>query len=91
MAGSDGQRYYISMRNETGDYELYVFDTLRGIWLREDNTHALDFAYLDGTLYFLDGSTGKLMMSGQDYSEEGRIEWSATLCQMDETTHGRKG
>lgn len=30
-------------------------------------------------------------MSGQDYSEEGRIEWSATLCQMDETTHGRKG
>ena len=64
VAGSDGQRYYISMRNETGDYELYVFDTLRGIWLREDNTHALDFAYLDGTLYFLDGSTGKLMMSG---------------------------
>lgn len=91
VAGSDGQRYYISMRNETGDYELYVFDTLRAIWLREDNTHALDFAYLDGTLYYLDGATGKAMMCGQDYSEEGRIEWSATLCQMDETTHGRKG
>lgn len=91
VAGSDGQRYYISMRNEVGDYELYVFDTQRGIWLREDNTHALDFAYLDGTLYYLDGATGKLMMSGQDYSEEGRIEWNATLCQMDETTHGRKG
>ena len=44
----------------------------------------------DGTLYFLDGATGKLMTTGQDYSEEGLVNWSATLCQMDETSHGRK-
>lgn len=91
VAGTDGERYYISMRNEGGDWELYVFDTLRAIWLREDDTHALDFAQLDGTLYFLDGATGNVMMTGQDYSEEGRISWSATLCRFDETVHGRKG
>ena len=55
VGGTDGERYYISMRTEKGDWELYVFDTLRAIWLREDATHALDWAYLDGTLYFLDG------------------------------------
>lgn len=91
VAGTDGERYYISMQTERGVWELYVFDTLRAIWLREDDTHAVDFAYLDGALYYLDGDTGKLMMTGQDHSEEGPVRWSATLCQLDETTHGRKG
>lgn len=45
VGGTDGERYYISMRTEKGDWELYVFDTLRAIWLREDATHALDWAY----------------------------------------------
>lgn len=91
VGGTDGERYYISMRNEKDGWELYVFDTKRGIWLREDETHALDFAYLDGTLYYLDAATGKLMTTGQDTDEEeGPIAWSATLCQMDETSHGRK-
>ena len=91
VAGTDGERYYISMRDEVGEWELYVFDTLRAIWLREDNTRAADFAYLDGTLYYLDADTGKAMMCGQDYGEEGAIPWTATLCQFDETVHGRKG
>lgn len=91
VGGTDGERYYLSMQTERGDWELYVFDTLRAIWLREDDTRAADFAYLDGTLYYLDGRTGRLMMTGQDHSEEGPVAWSATLCQMDETTHGRKG
>lgn len=91
VAGTDGERYYISMMTENGDWELYVLDTARGIWLREDNTHATDWAYLDGTLYYLDGRTGKVMMTGQDRSEEGPIEWSATLCPFNETVHGRKG
>jgi len=90
-AGTDGERYYISMQTENGAWELYVLDTARGIWLREDNTHATDWAYLDGTLYYLDGSTGKVMMTGQDRSEEGRIPWSATLCPFNEMVHGRKG
>ena len=89
VAGTDGERYYISIQTERDDWELYVFDTLQGVWLREDCIQAVDFAYLDGTLYFLK-SDGKVMMCGQDYEEEGRVDWSATLCQMDETTHGRK-
>ena len=89
-AGSDGERYYLSMQGEDDRWELYVFDTLRGVWLREDETHALDFAQLDGVLYYLDGATGRVMMCGQDYEEEGRLKWSATMCRMDETTHGRK-
>lgn len=90
-AGTDGERYYISMQTERGDWELYVLDTARGVWLREDDTHAVDWAYLDGVLYYLDGRTGKVMETGQDRSEEGPISWSATLCPFNETVHGRKG
>ncbi|PWL46833.1 MAG: hypothetical protein DBY45_01810 [Clostridiales bacterium] len=91
VAGSDGSRYYISMRDVKLGWSLYVFDPLRNIWLREDQTHAADFAQLDGILYYLDADSGQVMATGQDSSEEGLIPWSATFCQMDEVVHGRKG
>ncbi|MEG2679515.1 MAG: hypothetical protein RR949_06190, partial [Oscillospiraceae bacterium] len=43
-----------------------------------------------GAVYYLDHETRKVMLCGQDYSQEGQIPWSATLCQFDETAHGRK-
>jgi len=91
IGGTDGERYYLSMQTETGNWELYAFDILRGVWLREDAVHAVDFAFLDGTLYFLDGGSRKIIAMGQIENEDGPIQWSATLCQMDEVVHGRKG
>lgn len=35
IAGTDGRRYYIQMRTETGEAELYVLDTQTGSWTRE--------------------------------------------------------
>lgn len=90
-AGSDGERYYISMRGEGGGWELYTYDTRRCVWLREDATHAVDFASLDGTLYYLDGDSGRVVMTGQAENEDGPVEWSAELCPFDEVTHARKG
>lgn len=91
IGGTDGERYYLSMQAEDESWEMYAFDTLRGVWIREDTLHAVDFAYLDGTLYFLDGGSKKVWAMGQNEDENGPIPWSATLCQMDETVHGRKG
>lgn len=91
VAGTDGQNYYLSVLDEKNAWQLYVYDTLRGIWLREDSTQAIDFALLDGNLVYLDGGSKKLMKLGQDDTEEGRVAWSAEFCKMDETTLGRKG
>lgn len=52
-AGADGDRYYISMRDEDGAWHMFVFNEAKGMWHREDNTHATDFASLHGQLYFL--------------------------------------
>ncbi len=91
VAGSDGTCYYVSMRDETGAWGLYVFDPRRGIWLQEDGTHALGFAALEGALYCLDAESGKLFLTGQDWDEEGRVPWCATFRPFHEQDHGRKG
>ena len=37
VAGTIGNRYYISMRDKAGKYSLFVFDQKTGIWNKEDD------------------------------------------------------
>lgn len=53
-AGAIRNKYYISMKDGNGEYHLFVYDTKRGIWHREDNTHAIDFCACRGELYYID-------------------------------------
>lgn len=88
-AGVDGQFYYISMQDvETMEWGLWVYDTLQGIWMREDETHAVDFARLDGNLLMLTAN-GKLQKLGQASSGE-TIEWEAVLAPFDWSIPERK-
>lgn len=89
-AGAAGDRYYISMRDRvTGEWGLWVYDAQRGIWLQEDETQAVCFARDGGKLFYIDGADGTLVLVNPETSEE-EIEWSATLCRMDEVYHNRK-
>ena len=54
VGGSDGRRYYVSMR-QGEHWTLFVYDTQTGLWHKEDDTHALAFARVGGRLYLLDG------------------------------------
>lgn len=89
VAGTDGEKYYISMQDvDTDAWGMWVFDPLTGFWMQEDKKRVLDFTNLDGTLYMLmDG--GQLLMAGQADSAE-EIEWEATFCEMTEQYHERK-
>ena len=54
-AGALGNKYYISMYNyEDEGYSLFVYDTVKGIWHKEDDTQAVDFAAWGGDLIFID-------------------------------------
>jgi len=50
VAGSDGRKYYISMY-DCSAWHLFVYDTLYGLWMREDETQAADICFHNGSLY----------------------------------------
>lgn len=90
-AGTDGRTYYLSMR-DTSDQQwgMWTFDTDRNVWLREDDTHALDFTNLEGDLLFLEGGGKEAFTTGRGDSGDD-IKWVAEFYPMDEITHGKKG
>jgi hypothetical protein len=54
VAGALGNKYYISMKDASEDWHLFVYDTIKGMWHREDETQVTDFCYCRGDLYFID-------------------------------------
>lgn len=71
-AGTIDNKYYISME-KGGSYHLFIYDAEKGLWHREDNTHARCFTKAGSTLYYLDGNTIKTV-AGNDGD---MIEWYA--------------
>lgn len=88
VATCDGERYYISMKHN-GNWSMYVYDVLKNIWLREDDTHAFDMMFYNGYVYFIDES-GALYKIDRT-AGRGDIEWSATFCPFNETVNEKKG
>lgn len=78
-AGALGSKYYISMRDSSGVYQLFTFDSERGIWHREDNTCAMMFAPHKDDLYFVDEDSYCIMSAGGKGGDlEGDVAWEAT-------------
>lgn len=77
-AGAVGGKYYISMKDEKGSFHLFVFDTQKGFWHREDGTHAAAFAKAGDELYFADADRNLLMaVRGSVGVPEDTVRWCA--------------
>lgn len=92
VAGSDGLRYYVSMQDGSGAWGLYVYDTQRGMWHREDALHAVGFGYWSGALHFL-ASDGKLWTADGSGSttQEGAVIWEAEFADSTMRSPMKKG
>jgi hypothetical protein len=78
VAGALGNKYYISMMDEEEIYHLFVYDTAKGMWHREDNTHALQFCANRGDLYYIDDSDKWIKsVKGSGTTEKLPIKWEA--------------
>lgn len=78
VAGVLGNKYYVSMRDVKGKYHLFVYDTLRGMWHREDGTEVMDFCSCRGDLYYIDWSDNQIKsVKGAGVPENKAIEWEA--------------
>lgn len=93
VAGAIGRRYYISMLNSSGESNLFVLDTAKGLWTREDDLRADSFARVDNELYCLAGNTLYAMLGTVGESEE-RIDWYAEtgmlMCEYAEKKYLRR-
>lgn len=96
VAGSDGLKYYISMQDGEGGWHLFVYDTQRGLWHEEDETHATHFAYSDGNLYYLGSDnaiwiTGNIQDAPSEAEEEDAFTWNAEFTDFTDDSPNKKG
>ena len=96
VAGSDGMKYYISMADEDGSWGLYVYDTQRGVWHREDDSRITHFTKCDGNLYGLNDrgeiwiySTGGTVPEG--CTQEDPVEWMTEFADFTDSSPNKKG
>lgn len=79
VAGTLGNKYYTSMQDVNGQYHLFVYDTLKGMWHREDDTQAVAFCNCRGDLYFIDYADNQIKtVRGTGVTENASIKWNAT-------------
>ena len=76
VAGSVGDRYYISMKDADGAYHLFVYDIKRGLWLHEDELQVQSFARVGDELYAVaDGALWAML--GSEGTLEPFVSWEA--------------
>lgn len=76
VAGSHGSKYYVSMKDDSAVYQLFVYDAQRGLWHREDNTQVDAFCSCREEMYYIDHKTHKIMtMLGGGTIAEDEVDW----------------
>ena len=75
-AGAHGSKYYISMRDSKDNWHLFVYDTTRGMWHREDDLRADCFCSCREELYAIDHDTRKIItMLGSGTQDRSKVKW----------------
>ena len=76
VAGAHGNKYYISMADRLGKHHLFVYDTGKGLWHKEDNLHADCFCSCREELYCIEHKSGKIItMLGSGTQDTGKVAW----------------
>lgn len=77
VAGSLGNKYYISMQDTEKLWHLFVYDAKRGMWHREDDTQATAFCNCNGDLFFIDYADKLIKSVNGAGVAEGDVRWMA--------------
>lgn len=78
VAGSHGNKYYISMEDGYGAWNLFVYDTAKGLWHREDDLHATEFVSWKGEMYCVDAEDRNIItLLGSGDPDEKIVQWMA--------------
>lgn len=82
VSGVLGNKFYISMFDTTAinadkQYPLFVYDTRKGLWHKEDNTKVSEFCNCRGELYFIDSDRQIKTVRGTGEKDTSMVKWMA--------------
>lgn len=76
IAGAHGNKYYIDMKTADGTYHLFIFDTAKGMWHKEDNLHVDCFCSFMNEMYAIDHDTKHIItMLGSGTKDSKKVPW----------------
>ena len=74
VGGAHGNKYYVCMKDVIGQWNLFVYDTAKNMWHKEDDFQAESFCSCRNELYAIYcGDIICMLGSGEDY--EGDLDW----------------
>lgn len=76
VAGSRDSKYYVAMEDSVNGHHVFVWDTLRRLWHREDDLNVKWFTCCDHDLYAMT-ATDIVSMGGSAGTEEDDVTWYA--------------
>lgn len=79
--GNYRDKYYLNMRGDNDQWNVYVLDTVKNLWHKEDEVHVPHMASVDGNLVLaVDHGGGSVLRTvGNTSNSEEVFEWSATF------------
>ena len=76
VAGAHGNKYYITMKGADGAYHLFVYDTAKAMWHKEDNLHVDGFCSFMNEMYAIDHDTKHIItMHGSGTPSTAKVPW----------------
>lgn len=83
VGGAHGNKYYVSMKDLHDDWHLFVYDTARSMWHKEDNLHASAFCSHKGELYCIDDDAKNIItMFGSGTEDPNKVQWMVETGEM---------
>lgn len=89
VAGGCLDKYYISMMDKDGVYNLFIYDEALSMWFKQDNLQVKFFAECNGDLYYIDGENNLCVMDAESYtgtlpieSVEDYFDWFAETAEI---------
>ena len=78
IACSHGNKYYISMKDASNEYSLFVYDTSKKLWHKEDDLAVKEFCSCRNELYYIPQNSNeiKTMLGGGDVDADP-VKWMA--------------
>lgn len=92
--GTAKGKYYISMQNLQGEWSMFAYDIKRGMWMKENDSHAIYFTSMSNDTFFVIKGDDYDIYVISDYSttdeKEDVTDWEAVTGLQGYTYTGRK-